>query len=219
MIKITKPGQKEFHGFCRWCGCEFTYEISDLKLSATSDRVSCPTCGKDYHHPSMVQDPTIPGGIGRLQTWPPEPIPTITPDITNIDPCAGCAWRENLLRDGLYIGDTPCDLCGKNPNKVTCLQTSISTADYPKAVYGEVTAISADESAYKTNQTSPSCQVSGSTYTLQSACSDDIANGEVMKTIMERCSNSLNKCGDTEGCNSCSGEHNCGGKKNRKRKY
>ena len=39
MIKITKHGQKEFHGFCTWCGCEFTYEISDLKLSATGNKL------------------------------------------------------------------------------------------------------------------------------------------------------------------------------------
>ena len=75
-IKITKPGQKEFHAFCKWCGCEFTYEISDLKLSATSDKLNCPTCGKDYHHPSMVQDPTLQTGIGYQ--WPS--------DMT--DPCA-----------------------------------------------------------------------------------------------------------------------------------
>ena len=104
-IKVTKPGQKEFHGFCKWCGCEFTYEISDLKLSATSDKVSCPTCGKDYYHPSMAQDPTIPVGInyGQLQV-----IPT---DSTN--PCTGCVWLENLLKNGTYIGDTPCTWCNK----------------------------------------------------------------------------------------------------------
>lgn len=114
MIKVIKPGQKEFHGFCKWCGCEFTYEISDLKLSATSDKLDCPTCGKTYYHPSMVQDPTIPGGIGLKDlTWPPDPIPC-APDMTKTDPCAGCAWRENLLRDGLYIGDTPCTWCNKN---------------------------------------------------------------------------------------------------------
>jgi hypothetical protein len=136
-IKVVKPGQKEFHGFCTWCGCEFTYEISDLKLSATGDKLDCPTCGKTYHHNMMVQDPTIPGGIGRLQdiSWPPEAIPC-TPDMTKTDPCAGCSWRAELLVKGSYIGDTPCDYCNKNPYKTTCLQTSISTTDYPKAVYG-----------------------------------------------------------------------------------
>ncbi len=223
MIKITKPVQKEFHGFCKWCGCEFTYEISDLKLSATSDKVSCPTCGKDYHHNMMVQDPTIPGGIGRLQTWPPEPIPTITPDMTNIDPCAGCTWRAELLAKGSYVGDTPCDFCGKNPNKVTCLQTSISTADYPKAVYGisktEVYKTPCDVECGVDYACSTTSKEVPGTYTTAYNCSDDVANGEVMTTIMECCSNSLNKCGDTEGCNSCSGEHNCGGKKNCKGKH
>ncbi len=123
-IKIVKTGQKEFHGFCRWCGCEFTYEISDLKLSATGNKLYCPTCGKEYYHPSMVQDPTIPGGIGRLQTYP-EPIPCI-PDMTKTDPCAGCAWRENLYRNGVYVGDTPCQWCDKNKfNTITCEQPSL----------------------------------------------------------------------------------------------
>ena len=122
-IKITKAGQKEFHGFCKWCGCEFTYEISDLKLSATGDKLDCPTCRKTYHHNMMVQDPTIPGGIGRLQTWPPEPIPC-TPDMTKTDPCAGCVWRENLLRDGLYIGDIPCTWCNKNRFNSITVSTS-----------------------------------------------------------------------------------------------
>ena len=101
-IKITKPGQKEFHAFCKWCGCEFTYEISDLKLSATSDKVSCPTCSKDFHHQLKVPEPTLPTGTGYQ--WPSD----------SADPCAGCAWRENLLRDGIYIGDTPCTWCNKN---------------------------------------------------------------------------------------------------------
>lgn len=130
MIKITKPGQKEFHGFCRWCGCEFTYEISDLKLSAAGNKLECPTCGKDYFHQSMIQDPTIPGGVERLQTWPPEPIPC-TPDMTKTDPCAGCVWRENLLRDGLYVGDTPCTWCNKNKfNTATMVMPNQSFSDY-----------------------------------------------------------------------------------------
>ena len=126
-IKITKSGQKEFHGFCKWCGCEFTYEISDLKLSATGDKLNCPTCGKDYHHNMMVQDPTIPGGIRRLQdiSWPPDPIPC-TPDMTKTDPCAGCVWRENLYRDGIYVGDTPCTWCDKNRfNTISSTQPSL----------------------------------------------------------------------------------------------
>lgn len=160
MIKITKPGQKEFHGFCKWCGCEFTYEISDLRLSATSDKVSCPTCGKDYHHPSMVQDPTIPGGIGRLQTWPPEPV-HCTPDMTKTDPCAGCAWRENLLRDGLYLGDTPCTWCNKNRFNSS---TSVSTV-----LLGTTKA---PPEAYLTPCSDSSCCTSGSITTVHNGCYD-----------------------------------------------
>lgn len=103
-IRITKPGQKEFHGVCKWCGCEFTYEISDLKLSATSDKLDCPTCGKTYYHSSMVQDPASRGtGIYK---WPA--------DTASTNPCAGCSWLENLLKNGTYIGDTPCTWCNKN---------------------------------------------------------------------------------------------------------
>jgi hypothetical protein len=216
MIKITKPGQKEFHGFCKWCGCEFTYEISDLKLSATSDKVSCPTCGKDYYHNMIVQDPNIPGGIGRLQTWPPDLTPC-TPDMTKTDPCAGCAWREQLLREGVYVGDTPCTWCDKNKfNSTTCTQPSLS--DYTTPCINQL-------DTHLT--TSTSSELSGTKYTTAYNCSDDVANGEVMKTILDCCRNNVkmihkesacecnsDRCGDTEGCNSCSGEHNCGGKKN-----
>jgi hypothetical protein len=220
MIKITKPGQKEFHGFCKWCGCEFTYEISDLKLSATSDKVSCPTCGKDYHHPSMVQDPTIPGGIGYrgLQdiTWPPNPIPC-TPDMTKTDPCAGCTWRENLLREeGIYIGDTPCTWCNKNEfNSITTstspLTGTIQGISQPetyltpcvehldakvtcKTTEGKVQATGVSGYGYSCSTTSK--KVPGTYTTAHNSC-----------------------CDDTEGRNSCSGEHKCDGKKNCKDKH
>lgn len=236
MIKITKPGQKEFHGFCKWCGCEFTYEISDLKLSATSDKLDCPTCGKTYHHPSMVQDPTIPGGIGygRLQdiTWPPDPIPC-TPDMTKTDPCAGCAWRENLLRDGLYIGDTPCTWCNKNKfNSITYTQPSLE--DYTTPCINQL-------DTYLT--TSTSSELNGTKHTTAHNCSDDVANGEVMKTILNCCgattkstatNNTVyspkNGSVDTpnpptsgsnavKSYNSCSSEPQCGSKKSCKGKH
>lgn len=227
MIKITKPGQKEFHGFCKWCGCEFTYEISDLKLSVTSDKVSCPTCGKDYHHNMMIQDPTIPDGIGRIQAWPPEPIPC-APDMTKTDPCAGCAWRENLLRDGLYVGDTPCTWCNKNKfNSITCITcTQPSLKDYTTPCVNELdTRLT----------TSTSSELSGTKYTTAYNSSDNVANGEVMKTILNCCEantsgiatnntvyspkngSSTPPAPPTSGsnavksCNSCSGEHQCGG--------
>lgn len=209
MIKITKPGQKEFHGFCKWCGCEFTYEISDLKLSAISDKVSCPTCGRDYHHPAMVQDPTIPGGIGFQ--WPSD----------STDPCAGCVWRNNLKQNGVYIGDTPCTWCSKNKfNSLSTAQPSLK--DYATPCINQ----------FDTHlTTSISNEFSGTEYTTAYNYSDDVAKGDVMNTILDCCRNNVkihkesaceynnDRCGDTEGRNSCSGVHKCDGKKNCKGKH
>lgn len=58
-IKILKEGQKEFAAHCKWCGCEFTYEISDLKLSVTGDKLDCPCCGKTYYHAMQPQEPVV----------------------------------------------------------------------------------------------------------------------------------------------------------------
>ena len=200
MIKIAKPGQKEFHGFCKWCGCEFTYEISDIKLSATSDKVSCPTCGKDYHHPTIVQNPTIPGGTSYQ--WPSD----------STDPCAGCSWRENLLRDGVYIGDTPCTWCNKN--KFNCLTVSQpSLKDYTTPCVNQLdsylaTSISGGSNVKAYNKTENK---------------EDITEGIAMQTILNACNNfgkaDTCSCDDTEGCNSCSGEHKCSVKKNCKGKH
>ena len=182
-IKITKPGQTVFHGFCDRCGCEFTYELIDLKLSAVGNKVSCPTCGKDYLHPTMVQDPTLQTGIGYK--WPSD----------STDPCAGCAWRENLLRDGIYIGDTPCTWCNKNKfNSITC-----SAPPLNGAIQGNDTSLKTCLTDYTAGDSVcayPYKEVSG-VYTTTH-------NGG---------------CDDTEGCNSCSGGHKCDGKKNCKGKH
>ena len=196
-IKITKPGQKEFHGFCTWCGCEFTYEISDLKLSATGNKLDCPTCGKEYHHPSMVQDPTIPGGIGRLQdiTWPPDPIPC-TPDMTKTDPCAGCVWLENLLRDGSYIGDTPCTWCNKNQyNKITCEQPSLK--DYTTLCRTKTPDVylTGKECNCDENAVCSKCSGSSNTTTILNTCKEPgeatsvkcMCEGDIWKTSCDCC--------------------------------
>ena len=203
-IKITKPGQTVFHGFCDRCGCEFTYELIDLKLSAVGNKVSCPTCGKDYIHPTMVQNPTLQTGIGYQ--WPS--------DAT--DPCAGCAWRENLLRDGLYIGDTPCTWCNKGRfNVVTGKVTAndISVKDYTTPCINQLDV---------NLTTSTSSILNGTKCTTAYNCTDgvdcpeDLTQGTVMQTILDCCSKASSdscNCGDTES-KSCSGEHKCGSKKN-----
>lgn len=46
MIKIIKDGQKEFIGKCRTCGCEFSYQVIDIKLGS----VVCPCCASCVGH-------------------------------------------------------------------------------------------------------------------------------------------------------------------------
>lgn len=116
-IKIIKPGQTEFNGFCDRCGCWFTYELSDLTLTGTVD---CPTCKKTYYHPARATDTNKQGGTLGYLNWPPEPIPC----TTKTDPCAGCTWKERLERDGIYVGDTPCQWCQHNKfNSTTAVST------------------------------------------------------------------------------------------------
>ena len=57
MIKIIKDGQKEFIAKCSTCGCEFSYQLIDVRLSS----VVCPCCGhyvthKEFKEPSFVTD-------------------------------------------------------------------------------------------------------------------------------------------------------------------
>ena len=47
------------------------------------------------------------------------------------DDCSTCDFMKKLLTDGSYIGDSPCDYCGRNPYKLTCNTTS-SSADILK---------------------------------------------------------------------------------------
>jgi hypothetical protein len=112
MIKIIKPGQREFRGCCDRCGCEFTYEFEDISISGT---VECPTCGKHYYHPSKGL--TNPGTIG----WP---APGETIPCNTYDPCKGCDWYDNMIKGGgTYVGDTPCTWCDKNKVHSTNLGT------------------------------------------------------------------------------------------------
>jgi hypothetical protein len=180
----------------------------------------------------MVQDPTIPGGIGRLQTWPPEPIPC-TPDMTKTDPCAGCVWRENLLRDGFYIGDTPCTWCNKNKFSCTISGGAISsTVPYPEAHLNACTTSASEREVGSTTTIHSASELEADreyvnqklqeVYNATGVKADDLAHGTVMSTILnacQDCTSNLNKCGDTEGRNSCSGEHKCNGKKNCKGKH
>ena len=56
-MKIIKEGQKEFIAKCSTCGCEFSYQLIDIKLGS----IVCPCCGhyvahKEFKEPSFVTD-------------------------------------------------------------------------------------------------------------------------------------------------------------------
>lgn len=49
MIEVIKHGKKKFTATCTNCGCEFTYEVEDIKLGS----VTCPDCGDYVAHPNF----------------------------------------------------------------------------------------------------------------------------------------------------------------------
>lgn len=50
MIEVIKHGKKKFTATCSNCGCEFTYELSDMKPLGGVD---CPDCGHHVVHPNL----------------------------------------------------------------------------------------------------------------------------------------------------------------------
>lgn len=76
MIKIIKPGKKEFTVTCDKCGCVFSYELSDLGPSG----VTCPECGKYIYHTLKVDRPI--DSLGN-------PVYPNSPDGLVIDPYTG----------------------------------------------------------------------------------------------------------------------------------
>ena len=121
MIKVIKHGKTEFRGYCSRCGCEFTYELEDITLSAF---VVCPDCGEHIYIGNKHTPPSQPG-------WPTpgEPIPCSPAEANKIDPCKDCDWMKKLLSGITYVGDIPCTWCSKGPYKVTCGSTNSIGSD------------------------------------------------------------------------------------------
>ena len=79
MIEIIKEGQKNFITKCLTCGCEFSYQLADIKLGS----IVCPCCGhyvahKEFKEPSFVTDTHVTPCTVTQQTtasW-------IAPDVT-----------------------------------------------------------------------------------------------------------------------------------------
>jgi hypothetical protein len=197
MIKIVKSGQKDFYATCDMCGCEFTYELSDLKLSCSSNKVACPTCGKDYYH-----KPQNGGGYGiDYLNWPKgaEPIPCTD---QNKDPCAECDWMKTLLKNGTYVGDTPCTWCNKN--KFSCSTSGgsiLQSGSYPEAHLtdcncGPNAVCSKCAGTSGTITTASNADNYGTTSKEQSNVTktvDCLCTGDVWKTISDCCTSCVDE--------------------------
>lgn len=122
MIKVIKHGNKpKFTKTCPHCGCEFEYEVEDLKTDYSMCLTSypgqyhryilCPDCGERIEHDTV------------RQSWPKMPEVIYT---NNTDPCEGCP-NKGGLKDALgnpIAGDSPCQWCSKSPFRVTCFSNS-----------------------------------------------------------------------------------------------
>jgi DNA-directed RNA polymerase subunit RPC12/RpoP len=141
-IKIIRSGTLVYTGFCSRCGCEFSYDLGDLKLS-TGNRISCPTCGEYFFHP--VQARTL-NSFG----WA---------NCTNTDPCTECAWHILVMQNGSYTGESPCTWCSKR------LETQIQQAYRQKLVLDSM-----DSSAPFGSDTT--CLCSGDIWAQKTSCEE-----------------------------------------------
>lgn len=99
MVKIIKDGEREFTGYCYWCGCEFTYELSDIIASLY---VTCPFCNnpRAWTHPNQVTLNIVPQIVpkdyldttntttiknGEIDFWKSQPKTEDNPFLVTVD--------------------------------------------------------------------------------------------------------------------------------------
>ena len=120
MIRILKEGKpQKYITTCSECGCEFEYELEDVKIEYSicltsypgkyNTYVICPCCGTPIHHDIVQEKVEVPK------------IDYPSKEIEN-NPCETCIYRFGP-RDGLgnpIAGDSPCQWCPHYKYKVTC---------------------------------------------------------------------------------------------------
>ena len=127
-IKVIKHGKKTFKATCPNCGCEFEYELEDIKqepglswnyqgnLVFTSTcyciynpkYVICPDCGRHIYHwdySGLWVDTNDKINIENQNISLDDFTYTLPNDYTdnlghlNIDPCDTCAWGDYLKKN------------------------------------------------------------------------------------------------------------------------
>ena len=130
MLQILDKGKTVFLGCCRKCGCDFSYDISDLHTGPGGALyVQCPCCEYVYHHPDQSQDFTI-------FSPPYTDTTTITP-YTNIT-----ATGELPTIDVTAVGPFVCDredIGGSNIDIKSCAAQKI--VDFGNGITGKLTSI------------------------------------------------------------------------------
>jgi hypothetical protein len=86
-MTIITPGKTVFPGHCKWCGCDFTYEPSDICDMRNSDlpSVSCPCCMKSVDHQGEHGTSEVPPATKSTcfgADWGDEPPKTL--DMANV---------------------------------------------------------------------------------------------------------------------------------------
>ena len=127
-IEIVKDGCKKFNMTCPNCGCEFTYEYEDVSNGV----VSCPCCQLKLPHKGVIgtvnttpspmpiwyNQQVAPDGY-KIRDGLNKPLPSRLTTSDNWSGCESCPNNPKYLKTP-YIGDSPCQCCQKNPNKITC---------------------------------------------------------------------------------------------------
>ena len=144
-IKIIKDGKKEFYITCPSCGCEFIYGLNDLKRGTVYSTIKCPCCGDEIVHSntgkefaqgifvspkSNINDATTDPSIKDNMVWETPEYKKLLENIKqqpsyidcnkSVSPCETCSYYQRLRGGEVYVGDSPCQWCQKNPYKVTC---------------------------------------------------------------------------------------------------
>lgn len=125
MIRVIKPGMQEFYAFCTHCGCEFTYELSDINLCGTC---KCPTCKKDYYHPNRTYPSTRAaeqyGGNRLVANGPQISLQDfVTPCVECLD--ASLTGKKSCNCDENAV----CSICSTPSGVITTLNDGINDGD------------------------------------------------------------------------------------------